>query len=670
MLKKIFKIIIAVLLSVVVALTVAFFIVDILKINSIKHHISSDFQSEAIETIVSTEEVSSEAPPEIGLVITSPTSTYVRVTEPKIVFTGTSDAIYPVFVNGVEILRDESGGFTYDSALAIGNNVFNFVHKDKTYTYKVNYRYVVINYFTPEKAISVDGNTLLPVIITARKGSVATASFNGNSIELLPQAVDTGEEFINYSGSFKLPEGGLTAVSLGKIVFSATQNGVTESFSSGNITLKKSSLILDSNPSATPTGGRYIDVGSGKITEIISYEAETFDPYSTDDKSRPTNSYLPKGTVDYSDSEYVYYKSKKETKEYTVLRYGKQVYTKRENIPTNEVIPVVKEYIGTLPDHNEIGIASFQNSGRHTTLTLDTMWKAPFYFELLQQSFINPNNQDYNYYSATFSYVDITFCYATVLTGELVIPEDNPIFSSAEIIKNQSDYTLRLHLKKTGEFYGWDANYNSQGQLVFEFLNPAKVTLAENEYGVDLSGVKVLIDVGHGGKDPGALGLGSARNYTEAFCNLQLAFKLKTELVGLGADVYMTRETDVTSSNDQKIKMLKSLKPDYCISIHHNALENKNSIKSGFSAHFSQTFSKKAAELVFKHNVNSALYKSNDFKWHYYYMARSSYCPVVLTENGYMTNSYDYNNAISPEYNVGKAKAIAKGIAEYFLSIQ
>ena len=111
-----------------------------------------------------------------------------------------------------------------------------------------------------------------------------------------------------------------------------------------------------------------------------------------------------------------------------------------------------------------------------------------------------------------------------------------------------------MHLKKAGAFYGWDANYNSEGQLVFEFLNPASVTMAENEYGVNLSGVKILIDVGHGGKDPGALGVNTS--YTEAMQNLVLANKLKAELESIGATVVLTREADITSSNNDKIKIV------------------------------------------------------------------------------------------------------------------
>ena len=294
------------------------------------------------------------------------------------------------------------------------------------------------------------------------------------------------------------------------------------------------------------------------------------------------------------------------------------------------------------------------------------MWKAPFYFDILPQAYQNPSKQNFKVDNVTYNYIDITFCYATVMTGEIVIPEDNPLFSSGEIKKNKSDYTLRLFLKKQGAFYGWDAYYNDKNQLVFEFLNPKKLNAANNAYGIDLTGAKIFIDVGHGGKDPGAAGFSAYQ--TEAFRNLVLAEKIKARLEALGATVYMNRTGDTTSSADEKIKMLKSIKPDFCIAIHHNS--STSSRANGFDSYYYNAFSKKAADFIYTNTVNTGLYKNNNLGWHYYFMARTTNCPVVLTENGYMSNASDYNNITNDAVNNAKADAIVKGIAQYFSSIQ
>ncbi len=598
----------------------------------------------------------------------TPKKTTVSTTDSSFTFSGKAKIEAPLTLNGNPVELSADGLFSVTVDLKEGKNTFTFVHKGVSYVYTINYRFVILKEYNPSSAQSYSSGSTLAVSAKARKGSTVTATFNSQTITLKEytaqdESASDSDVFTDYIGSFKLPST-TKNTNLGKITFKATYNGKTETFYSGNITCKKAEIKVTYDPNAAPLGNRYINVGKGKITEIIAYEAETFDAYSTNDWSRPTNNYLPKGTMDYSAQGYVYYQSGSTKKEYAVLRCGRQVYTSRKNIPTDEIVPVVKEYAGTLPDHNEIGIASFETVGNHTVLTLDTLWKAPFYFDILPQSYANPKKQDYTISNVTCNFVDITLCYTTVLQGNISIPKTNPLFSSAKIIKNKSDYTIRLYLRKQGGFYGWDANYNSKGQLVFEFLNPARVTRAQNTYGANLKGVKVLIDVGHGGKDPGAIGFNSLAN-SEAARNLVLAQKIKAELESIGATVYMTRTSNTTSTNDDKIKKLKQLKPDFCIAIHHDASDYSS--PNGFGAFYSQPFSKKAAELVYNHTVNTGIYKKNKLAWHYYYMARSSYCPVVLTENGFITNTFDYSNIINNAANTKKARAITQGIADYFL---
>ena len=290
---------------------------------------------------------------------------------------------------------------------------------------------------------------------------------------------------------------------------------------------------------------------------------------------------------------------------------------------------------------------------------------SPFYFRI-PQTYIDPSNRDYRITAATYKYIDITFCYASVFTGKIKIPKNNPIFKSAKIIKNKSDYKLRLYLKKKGGFYGWTADFNSKGQLVFKFLNPAKISRAKNKYGYDLTGVRILIDVGHGGIDPGAVSF--SKTHTEAYQNLYLSNLIKKELESIGATVYMTRTSNVVSSSDDKLKMLRKVKPDYCIAIQHNF--SVSSTANGFDAYYSQPISMKATKYIRSHTAKTKIYKRTGIGWHYYYTARESVCPVVLTENGFMSNKYDYKNAIKSKVNRRKAKAITKGIVQYFSSIQ
>ncbi len=413
-----------------------------------------------------------------------------------------------------------------------------------------------------------------------------------------------------------------------------------------------------------PSSGKYTSVGSTYIAEIINWQAETFSSTDDSDYSRPTNNYLPEGTVDYCSTGDVYSSGGY----MKILRYGNMVYK-----TSSKGIATLKVYKGTLPDHNTIGVAGVSNTGRHTQITLNTLWKAPFRFDLKPQAYKNENagSRDYTITSATYSYVDITFCYTTLVAGEVIIPANDPVFKSAEWIKNESDYTLRLHLKNTGKFYGWSAEYNAQGQLVFSFLNPAKITAdATNGYGYRLDGIVIAIDVGHGGSDVGAVG--SHGSYNESQLNLILAEKLKAELEALGAKVYMTRyDNDSNPSSDERMRLLRDIKADFCIAIHRNASDS--SAPRAFNTYHFNAFSADAAKKIYAATEEADLYevsKWSGVKWHYFYTCRQTDCPVVLTENGFITNADEYSDMIRDDFNSDCAKALAQGIVDYFASVQ
>lgn len=84
---------------------------------------------------------------------------------------------------------------------------------------------------------------------------------------------------------------------------------------------------------------------------------------------------------------------------------------------------------------------------------------------------------------------------------------------------------------------------------------------------------RVVIDAGHGGKDPGAVG---KRKLYEKDITLKIAKKLKTQLAKRsGARVYLTRSTDVYIPLDERTAIANSKEADLFVSIHVNASPNK-----------------------------------------------------------------------------------------------
>lgn len=585
--------------------------------------------------------------------------------EETAVFTGISDPDEGLTVNGAEVERSADGSFVYEASLSVGENEIVFSHKGEQVRFSVIRRYAVKS-FAPSDDESFGSGTAIALEVTAKEGSVVTAEFNGETVELTAGSASGG--FAVYTGSYSLPGTNTEDLSMGVITYTVVCDGITETVTSGQIVCRKSVEILASDPSVTPDYGDYVDVGSGYIVEIVGHSAETFDGDTTDDYSHPTNCYLPKGTMDYASANIV----KANGTQYMLMRCGRRVYIDKRNIPGSGRYTVSQCYKGQLPDHNEIGVASMEVTGHHTVLTLDCLWKAPFYFDLKPQTYQYPNggaDRSYAVSACTAEYIDITFCYATEFTGTVQIPGGSRLFKSAEVIQNESDCVLRLHLKKTGGFYGWDSYYNENGQLCFAFLEPAAVSTADNAYGVDLSGVTVMIDVGHGGADGGAVGkTESGTQVEEADRNLALAQKLQAELESIGAVVVLNRTTDVAIKTEDRNMALKDLAPDLCVAIHHNSISGFPDF-GGFECFYYDAWSKYLAERIEVHTKATGVYAQSSLAWHNYFVARQTCCPVALTENGYLTNQHDLNNTIDDGALTQKARAMAQGVADYFLKI-
>ena len=586
------------------------------------------------------------------LSVTSHTA-HTPTDEPFTVFRGPSDPASPLTINGQAVKRDAAGAFAAEMKLNPGKNTFIFSHKGNDTTYVVTYNLIILRSPTPSKSQRYKSGSAFTVSVQARVGSAVTATFAGKTVTLTrddslggDEEIQQSDHFATYSGSFLLPSDNTSDKNMGKVTFKATYSGQTATLTSGEILCEKAVKPV--------------------IGEIVSFSAETFDGATSDDDSRPTNNYLPQGTVDYVVGR-AYYGEK----EYLRLRCGRRVYVSKTLSPTKEVVTVTKQYAGTLPENNCLSVASITETEASTRILLNTAWKAPFLLDLLPQTYTNPKVQDYTVSKVTCEYVQITFCYATSLTGEFTFDRHNPLFSRATVTRSGENTVLKLYLRRTGQFYGWDASYNEAGQLEFYFLHPAQAEQADNAYGADLSGIRIMLDVGHGPKSVGAAGLDP--RHPEGERNLYLARLLKAELESMGATVLLNRTTQELNV-DQRCLALKNAKPDLCIAIHHDS--SASSRPNGFGSFHSTLFSADAAKFIYDRTMAAGIYPSsapgnrNRYEWHYYFVARMSDCPVVLTENGFMSSPLDHEGIISDLVNQQKARAIAQGVADYFLSIR
>lgn len=189
----------------------------------------------------------------------------------------------------------------------------------------------------------------------------------------------------------------------------------------------------------------------------------------------------------------------------------------------------------------------------------------------------------------------------------------------------------------------------------------------------DPNNLLVVLDAGHGGTDPGALGKDEAGNtiINEKDVNLSIALKVRDILVKNGVQVKMTRETDKFVPLMDIADFANKNDADLFVSIHNNAIEDpsisgtlvmyydtetKNSygIKSSYVAETIRDAVLDETSLVKRNNPNSPrILVLNQTKM-----------PAVLVECAFVTNESDRNYLNSNKGISEIATGIANGIME------
>lgn len=171
--------------------------------------------------------------------------------------------------------------------------------------------------------------------------------------------------------------------------------------------------------------------------------------------------------------------------------------------------------------------------------------------------------------------------------------------------------------------------------------------------------IKLVIDPGHGGKDPGAVGNG----LREKDLNLDISKQVASKLSSYDAEVYLTRSTDVEVSLTGRSSFANKIKADYFCSIHVNSGGG-----TGFESFIHSnavTKSKNLRSII--HDKTSTYYKKAGFtdrgkKKANFAVLRETSMPAVLLENLFIDNQKDAAKLKDNTFINGLAEAIAAGL--------
>lgn len=178
--------------------------------------------------------------------------------------------------------------------------------------------------------------------------------------------------------------------------------------------------------------------------------------------------------------------------------------------------------------------------------------------------------------------------------------------------------------------------------------------------------VRVVIDAGHGGSDPGAIGNG----ITEKVINLEVALLLRDLLIldttdtnGGGTwEVLMTRTTDQTVSLAGRVAIANNWPADRFVSIHHNAFSSSAargtetfSFANGTTSATVRDFIQD--ELIAAHGLVDRGPKTANF-----FVLRETFMPAALSETGFLTSPIDAAVLSAPGASLATAIAHLYGL--------
>jgi N-acetylmuramoyl-L-alanine amidase len=178
--------------------------------------------------------------------------------------------------------------------------------------------------------------------------------------------------------------------------------------------------------------------------------------------------------------------------------------------------------------------------------------------------------------------------------------------------------------------------------------------------------MRIGIDPGHGGSDPGAV---SPSGLREADANLDVSLKIAQILEMHGLEVVSTRAEDKYVSLFERVRTLNGAKCDYAVSLHCNASPN---IEANYISTFIQGKggeAEKLAKAIQARLVKATGWPDGGVRVQNLHMTRETAMPAVLVEMGFITNPKQGALLRDSKNRTLLAEAIATGIFD-FLGIE
>jgi N-acetylmuramoyl-L-alanine amidase len=175
----------------------------------------------------------------------------------------------------------------------------------------------------------------------------------------------------------------------------------------------------------------------------------------------------------------------------------------------------------------------------------------------------------------------------------------------------------------------------------------------------------VVIDPGHGGTDPGAIGIGGLR---ETNITLPISLEVTRLLQQQGLQVYLTRADESREVDlPPRVALAKQVRADVFVSIHANAINLSRPDINGTEVYYAPGSAAGAelSRIILNSITRSVNIPSRGVRSARFYVVRNTPMPATLIETGFVTGAQDAPKLGDPNFQRQMAAAIAQGIIEF-----
>ena len=178
---------------------------------------------------------------------------------------------------------------------------------------------------------------------------------------------------------------------------------------------------------------------------------------------------------------------------------------------------------------------------------------------------------------------------------------------------------------------------------------------------------KVVIDPGHGGPDPGAVGINGLR---ETDVVLDVSLQVAQILQAKGVQVLLTRTSEVDVDLPPRVALANNSRADLFLSIHANALSMSRPDVNGIETfYFQDGPSRRLAEAVQLQMLRvSPGSPDRGARPGRFFVIRRTVMPAALAEMGFVTGQLDSPRLADPAFRRRMAVAIATGLLNYLVA--